>query len=426
MQSIFSSSVSNNRQMNKFFALLLALASALSTAAEEWNQFRGPSGQGHAAWDNLPLKWNRKESVAWKTDLPGKAWSSPIQVGESLILTNAIEQEDGRLNLEALALDLATGERKWSVFLFGYDKAPRIHKKNSHASPTPFHDGERIFVHFGNLGTACLSKDGKVVWKKRFDYSPVHGSGCSPVVHGDLLLFSADGAQNPGLYALDKKTGEVRWKAKRDSEAKRKFSFCTPLVVSHKGREQIISPASDYVFSYDLQGNQLWKSHYPGGYSVVPRPVHENGMIYVGSGYDRPTLYAVRIDGKGDVTHTHVVWKRSRSVPHNPSPVLVGFKEGTLLFMAADSGVVSCLDARTGELKWMERVAGSCSGSLLHAAGRIYLTDEGGTTFVFRAAPKYDLLAENELEERTLASPIPVPGGLVLRTESAVWKISGK
>ena len=410
--------------MRKMAVLLFAIASSTCLPAKDWNQFRGPDGQGYFPSGDLPLKWNRKDSVDWKTELPGKAWSSPISVGKTLVLTNAIEKKGEVLELEALALDLRNGALKWKVTLFSYDNIPRIHKKNSHASPTPFYDGERIFVHFGNLGTACLSPDGKVVWQKRYDYSPVHGSGCSPVAHGDLLLFSADGAKDPSLYALDKKTGEVRWKTKRESEAKRKFSFCTPLVISHNGKEQIISPASDYVFSYDLQGKQLWKSYYPGGYSVVPRPVFENGMVYVSSGYDRPTLYALRVDGKGEVTDTHVVWKRSKSVPHNSSPVLVRVSdENTLLFMAADNGVVSCLDARTGAPIWMERVAGSCSGSLLYASGRIYLTDEAGTTYVFRATAKYELLAKNELEERTLATPIPVDDGLVLRTEKAIWKI---
>lgn len=406
--------------------VLFSLFSFSYLPAQDWNQFRGPTGQGHSEWEDLPLKWNRKESVDWRTQLPGKAWSSPILVSGSLVLTNAIEEKSG-LTLEVLALDAATGMKKWQVALFKYDDSPRIHKKNSHASPTPFYDGERLFVHFGNLGTACLSIDGKVIWKKKIDYSPVHGSGCSPVVHGDLLLFSADGARNPCLYALDKKTGEVRWRAYRQSEAKRKFSFCTPLVISYNGKQQIISPASDYVFSYDLKGNQLWKSHYSGGYSVVPRPIYGDEMIYVCSGYDRPTLYAVKVDGKGDVTNTHVAWKASKAVPHNSSPLLVRDTDGReLFFMAADSGVVSCLDAKSGELKWMERVAGSCSASLLHAGGRIYLTDESGKTFVFKAGIPFTLLAENDLEERTLATPIAVPGGLVIRTENAVWKIGKK
>tara|TARA_B100001057_G_scaffold493554_1_gene588225 strand:- start:2974 stop:4218 length:1245 start_codon:yes stop_codon:yes gene_type:complete len=412
--------------MNKMALILFSVSTFSFLLGKDWNQFRGPTGQGHSPWDDLPLKWSRKDFVEWKTEWPGKAWSSPILVDTSLVMTNAT-QSDGTLVLEVFALDSATGKKQWRRVLFEHDETPLIHKKNSHASPTPFYDGERLFVHFGNLGTACLSKDGEVIWKKIFDYSPVHGSGSSPIVHRGLLLFSADGAKNPCLYALDKKTGEVKWRANRESKAKRKFSFCTPLVISRNGKYQIISPASDYVFSYDLNGKQLWKSYYSGGYSVVPRPVYGNEMIYVSSGYNRPTLYAVKVDGMGEVTQTHVAWKTSKAVPHNSSPVLARGTGGReLFFMAADSGVVSCLDPKNGELIWMERVAGSCSASLLHAGGRIYLTDESGKTFVFKVGIRYELLAENDLDERTLATPIAVPGGLVIRTENAVWKIGNK
>ena len=196
------------------------------------------------------------------------------------------------------------------------------------------------------------------------------------------------------------------------------------MVIESEDRVQIVSPASDYVFAYDLEGRQIWKSKYPGGYSVVPRPVYGDGMVFVSSGYDRPSTYAIKVNGTGDVTKTHVAWKTSKSAHRNSSPLLVRTREdGLLFFMAADHGVVSCLSAKTGELKWMERVAGSCSGSLLFAGGRIYLTDEEGKTFVFNARSQYRLVAENDLQERTLASPIAVPNGLVIRTEGRVWKI---
>ena len=388
-------------------------------------QFRGPSGQGHYEGSDFPVRWSVSESIHWKTELPGKAWSSPIWIKDSnsLILTNALEEE-GELSLEVLSLDLGSGRRNWVRPLFKYRESPQIHRKNSHASPTPCFDGKRIYVHFGNLGTACLSLNGEVLWKKRYDYSPVHGGGSSPVVHGELLIFSADGYSNPCLYALEKNTGEIRWKANRDSQAKKNFSFCTPLVIESEDRVQIVSPASDYVFAYDLEGRQIWKSKYPGGYSVVPRPVYGDGMVFVSSGYDRPSTYAIKVNGTGDVTKTHVAWKTSKSAHRNSSPLLVRTREdGLLFFMAADHGVVSCRSAKTGELKWMERVAGSCSGSLLFAGGRIYLTDEEGKTFVFNARSQYRLVAENDLQERTLASPIAVPNGLVIRTEGRVWKI---
>jgi len=199
-------------------------------------------------------------------------------------------------------------------------------------------------VHFGNLGTACVSFNGELIWNKKLNYLPVHGSGASPVIVEDLLLLSTDGSVDPCLVALNKKTGDIKWKAIRDSKAKKNFSFCTPLVIKVRGETQIISPASDYVFAYDLNGNQLWKFNYPNGYSVVPRPVFNQGIIYVSSGYDSPVLYAIRCGGRGDITQKNLVWKTRKAAPRNSSVVVV---EG-LLFMAADNGVVSCLDAQDG------------------------------------------------------------------------------
>ena len=404
--------------MLKITPSLFLLFSIHSALAQNWHQFRGPDGQGNAKFENLPLNWSVSQNVVWKKQLPGVSWSSPVLGMGKLFLTNAVEQGEG-ISLRALRIDAKSGELDWDVELFRMETAQRIHRKNSHASPSPFLDDDRLYVHFGNQGTACLSLAGKVLWKKRFDYPPVHGSGCSPVIEGDLLLFSADGASDPALYALDKRTGKVRWRTPRDSKAKKKFSFCTPLVIDVEGRRQIISPASDYVFAYDLSGKQIWKSHYPGGYSVVPRPVYANGLVYVSSGYDRPVLYAVRPNGSGDVSGTHVAWKTDKNAPRNSSVVVVG----GLLFMAADTGVVSCLDANSGELRWRERVARETSSSLLHAEGRIYLIDEQGKTYVFAAASTYKLLAENDLSDRTLASFAAAPGTLFIRTSSAVWRI---
>ena len=404
--------------MLKITPSLFLLFSIHSALAQNWHQFRGPDGQGNAKFENLPLNWSVSQNVVWKKQLPGFSWSSPVLGMGKLFLTNAVEQGEG-ISLRALRIDAKSGELDWDLELFRMETAQRIHRKNSHASPSPFLDDDRLYVHFGNQGTACLSLAGKVLWKKRFDYPPVHGSGCSPVIEGDLLLFSADGASDPALYALDKRTGKVRWRTPRDSKAKKKFSFCTPLVIDVEGRRQIISPASDYVFAYDLSGKQIWKSHYPGGYSVVPRPVYANGLVYVSSGYDRPVLHAVRPNGSGDVSGTHVAWKTDKNAPRNSSVVVVG----GLLFMAADTGVVSCLDANSGELRWRERVARETSSSLFHAEGRIYLIDEQGKTYVFAAASTYKLLAENDLSDRTLASFAAAPGTLFIRTSSAVWRI---
>ena len=404
----------------KYLFLILLSVPPLFGGTAEWPQFRGPTGQGHAEVDKAPLSWSVSENVAWRQELPGEAWSSPVLSDGKLYLTNAVADGEDH-SLRALCLDASDGKTLWDREIFRVDggSAPKIHKKNSHASPTPMLDGKDLYVHFGHQGTACLDLDGKVKWKKRIEYPPVHGCGSSATIEGDLLLYSADGAEKPALVALDKRTGKMRWKALRDADAKRKFSFCTPLVIEVDGKRQIISPASDYVFSYDLAGKQLWKLHYPGGYSVVPRPVYANGLLYVCSGFNQPVLHAIRPTGKGDVTKTHLAWKTNKGTPHSSSVIVT---DG-LLFMAADNGVVSCLDAKTGELHWKERVSGACSASLLLAVGRIYLTDESGKTFVFKADKKYESLASNDLEDRCLTSVAVVEGTFFIRTSKAIWRI---
>lgn len=398
--------------------ILLILFIAPISYGISWPQFRGPTGQGHIDAAELPLNWSGTKGVTWERKIAGKAWSSPICVNDQIFLTNAVLYQ-GNLTLELISVDFITGEINWKKKLFNYSKQPRIHRKNSYASPTPFYENGFVFVHFGNLGTACVSFNGELVWKKKLDYLPVHGSGASPVIIQDLLLLSMDGAENPCLVALNKKNGEIKWKAMRDSNAKKNFSFCTPLVIEVNGATQIISPASDYVFAYDLNGTQLWKFNYPNGYSVVPRPVFEQGIIYISSGYNSPVLYAISSGGRGDISQKNLVWKTRKAVPHNSSAVVV---DG-LLFMAADNGVVSCLNAKTGQLYWIERVAGSCSPSLIHANGQIFLCDEEGKTFIFEAKKSYRLLAQNNLEERMLASPIIFKNSLLLRTENTLWRI---
>ena len=396
----------------------LLLYLSVSACGQDWPQFRGPLGNGHAQSNGLPTTWDRNTGVAWKIILDGKAWSSPICVDEQILLTNALENE-GRLTLEVISVGFNSGQIQWRKKLFEYETQPRIHRKNSYASPTPFYDQKNIYVHFGNLGTACLNLSGEVIWKSKLDYEPVHGSGASPVIYDDLLLISADGKENPCLYALNKKTGQIKWRTPRESEAQKKFSFCTPIIVETDGAVQIVSPASDFVFGYDLNGNQIWKFNYPNGYSVVPRPIFHQGLIYISSGYDSPVFYAIKLGGRGDITKSNLVWKTRKGAPRNSSPVLVN----DLLFMAADHGVVSCLNAKTGQLIWMERVAGSCSPSMLYSNGKIFLTDETGKTFIFDADKKFNLIATNDLEEQTLASPVVCNDSILIRTEMGLWRI---
>jgi outer membrane protein assembly factor BamB len=411
-------------------AVTMLLASSLQPPrvfAEDWYQFRGPDSQGHSSAVGLPTHWTTTENVRWKTSIPGKGWSSPITFGNQIFLTTAVPA--GRTHsLHALALEASTGKIAWDVTVFDSlvpSVARQIHSKNSHASPTPITDGEHVFVHFGAHGTACLTTEGKILWKTReIKYEPQHGSGGSPLLVDGLLVFNCDGADVQFVVALDAATGKIRWKKERPAcdEVKR-FAFGTPLVIEVGGRKQIVSPGAHDVEAYDPQtGTAIWNVRYTG-YSIVPRPVFGNGLVYLSTSFDRSVLLAIRPDGKGDVTDSHVAWKQSRSIPFTPSFLLLGAD----LFLINDAGIASCLDAKTGQPRWTHRVGGKYSASPLFADGRIYIQSEAGDTVVLRPDPeRYVEVARNDLNEQSLATPVPIDHALLIRTASALYRIENR
>ncbi len=392
---------------------------AVVLALQDWPQFRGPDGQGHAEVSKLPLKWSESTSFAWKTPLPGLGWSSPVVADGKIWLTTATEE--GK-SLRALCLEATSGKILQDVEVFKLPAAGRIHQKNSHASPTPILEGDRVYVHFGANGTACLTSAGAVVWKQQLKYSPVHGSGGSPALWKELLLISCDGAGDPFVVALDKKTGQPRWRTSREpNDYPKKFAFSTPLVIEVNGAAQAVSTGASGATAYDpATGKPIWRVRYAEGYSNVPRPVFGHGLVFLATGYDKPTLIAVRPDGKGDVTDTHVAWRLDRNAPNNPSPLLVGEE----LYLVSDNGIATCLDAKTGQAHWRERLGGTFSASPFHAAGRIYFLDEAGATTVLKPGKTFESLARNELKARTLASPAPLEGALLLRTDKSLYRIA--
>ncbi len=399
--------------------------------AEDWPQFRGPDGQGHSPATGLPVHWSPTENVAWKTPIPGVAWSSPAIYEGRIYLTtavpvNAVEADAEAKNvdqsLRALCVDERTGELLWNVevFLEPGETAPRIHSKNSHASPTPIVADGRVYIHFGHQGTACLDLDGKVVWKNSdIHYRPVHGNGGSPTLVDGLLIFSCDGADKQFVVALDAASGKIAWQTPRPTEAVKKFSFSTPLAIAVNGRKQIISPGSDMVCAYDAKtGEEIWRCRYEG-YSVIPRPVYGHGLLFISTGYDSPEVMAIRPDGEGDVTDTHIAWRLSKGAPHTPSLLVVGDE----LYMVSDRGIASCVDAKRGEPHWQERIGGNFSASPLYADGRIYLQSEQGTGIVIAPGTTFEEIARNELEERTLASYAVADGAIFIRTESQLYRL---
>lgn len=400
----------------------VALAIVCQTLKADWKEFRGPNGQGHAQTTGLPVNWTDTENVLWKTQLDGLAWSSPVIVNGNVYLTNAVSSGEESHSLRLACLNVDSGKLLWEKELFVQAGEVQFHKKNSHASPTPIIEGERIYLHFGPHGTACVSLSGEVIWKQKLEYKPVHGNGGSPALAGDVLVICCDGGDQQFVVGLNKANGEIAWRTERDTEPKKGFSFSTPLVIEINGQQQAVCPGSDAVFAYNPQdGSEIWRVDYPGGYSVTPRPIYGQGLVFVCTGFNKPILMAIDPTGAGNVTESHLKWQIDRQMPHSPSPLLVGEE----LYVVSDKGIASCIDAKTGEIHWQERIEGNYSASPMYAEGHVYFQDENGTTVVVKASREFSEVARNSIgqEERTFASYAVEGNSLLLRSENHLYRI---
>ncbi len=404
--------------------LLIAFAAlvAPTIGAESWPQFRGPDGQGHAPEADVPLEWNNRKNVRWKVEVPGKAWSSPGVANGYGFVTTAVE-DGNELSLRAQSFQLEDGSQAWDQEVFRME-VDRVHKKNSHASATPIVHENRLYVHFGHQGTACLdATTGEVLWTQTsLSYKPVHGNGGSPALFEDKLIFSCDGQENPFVVALNTRDGSIAWKTPREVEVQRTFSFSTPLLIEVSGRPQAVIPGSGAVISYDPRtGREIWRCRYGEGYSVVPRPVYYKGKIFVSSGFNRAILYAIRVDGTGDVTDTHIVWQEDKAVPKESSFLIVD----DLLYFNDDKGILACLDPETGEEHYRERLdpQGGYSASPVYASGHLFFHNGDGVTTVIEPGERFRKVEENELREYGLSSFGVLPDGFLIRTEEHLYRI---
>ncbi len=406
---------------------LIVLLFASTASAADWPEFRGPNGTGLYNGPKLVTEFGPAKNLAWSTPIPGKGWSSPIVVKGKIYLTTAVPTDGGQ-SLRALAIDAKTGAIDWNKELAAVDAATagRQHGKNTYASATPVSDGERLFVHFGHMGTACYDFAGNLVWKRTdYKYAPVHGTGGSPILVGDTLVFSVDGADKQFVCALDKKTGDEKWKTDRQSKASKRFSFTTPQVIRSSGRDVIVSTASDFVAGYDpASGAEIWRAKYPaGGYSLIARPVVVAGKLIVQTGYDTAHLFALDPSGSGDISDK-ISWDSKKGAPHTPSPI--GF--GDEVYTVTDAGFLTCFDAKAGTIHWSERLAGkgySCSPII--ANGLLYIASEDGVCSVVEASKTgFKLIAKSELKEKTFATFAPFDGALFIRTESKLYRFEGK
>ncbi len=410
------------------FSLSLCLFATLAPAEALWPEFRGPTAQGHSTATGLPTEWGHEKNIVWREEIPGRGWSSPIVAKGKIFVTAAVDlgatPKDG-IGLHVVALDAVTGKVAWDAEVFqSTDPALlRMHQKNSHASPSAVYQDGKVYVHFGQHGSACLSESGKVIWTSReHPYVAVHGTGGSPVLVDGTFIYNADAESDPQVIGLDMKTGKTRWVVHRNSDAKKKFSFCTPLVIEVEGKKQVITPGSGIVQALNPKdGGEIWHVMYDQGYSVVPRPVYSHGMIFMSTGYDKPVGLAIKVDAQsqGDVTGSHIVWQENKYVPHNPSMLVIGDD----LYMLADNGLFSCRDARTNQVYFEERLLGPSSASLLEAGGLIYAIDEKGASAVVKPGKTLDVIAKSELNEKTLASMAVCDNDLLIRTEKALYRV---
>ena len=399
-----------------FLLPLLFLLTGAAGRAEDWPQFRGPTGQGHSAERGLPIEWSESRNVVWKTPVPGRGWSSPVVAGGRVWMTTATKGDGA--SLRALAFDVESGREVVNVEVFRTRNDGLLNFKNSHASPTPIVEGDRVYVHFGADGTAALTTAGEVVWKTQLPYESQHGNGGSPVLFEDLLILNCDGSDDAFVVALDKRTGKVRWKTPRRQPADQAYS--TPLVIRVGDRDQVVSVGAFRAAAYDPRsGREIWRVRYGDGFSNVPRPVFGHGLVYIATGFQQPTLLAVRVDGAGDVSGTHVAWTLRRAAPLTPSPVLAGNE----LYIVNDGGIATCLDARTGEPYWVQRLGGNYSASPVWADGRIYFLSEEGVATVIAPGRAFRKLATNPLDGATLASMAVSERSIFIRTDSHLYRI---
>ena len=426
--------------------VLLSFAVAGAAAADDWPQFRGPGGQGHSSAAGLPLRWSETENLAWKVPISGRGFSSPVVLGSQVWMTTALEKAasaeeankrlegnriadrlevDHSVTLQAVCFSRHTGKLLAEILLFHVEHPDPIQAVNSYASPTPVIEPERLYCDFGTNGTACLdTATGDILWKRRLPLDHQVGPGSSPFLYGDLLVLVRDGCHVQYVTALDKQTGNTVWRTDRPpidaTYPPYRKAFSTPLVIGASGRRQMIVPGAQWVVSYDpATGREIWRANYGSGFSNAPRPVFGHGMVYICTGFASQQLWAIRVDGRGDVTETHVVWKSKRQIPKRSSPLLVGDQ----LYLISDTGVATCFDARTGETHWCERISGNYSASPTYVDGRIYFFSEEGKATVLRPGPQLTKLAENHLDGRVTASPAVAGRALLLRSDTHLYRI---
>ena len=442
LQSRYLSLTKDWQRYGAFLGFLLFASFCIQVRGDEteWREFRGPSGQGLSFRNDLPIFWGGPfRPPTWSVTIPGQGWSSPIVLGDSIWLSSAefvaipdrlanekLEaseygatdfQTHGSVSLFAIRVNAKQGKVEQVIELGRVEHPKPIHAMNSYASPTPCSDGQRIVFHFGSLGTYCLSTTGEVLWNRTVPLDDITGPATSPILHQDLVFFAFDGTDAQYVSAVELETGKEAWRTERPeietTRGAERRAFSTPLLIEYRRVHQLLAPAAQWLVSYDpLTGSENWRCRIGSGHAIVPRVVYQEGVAFVCSGYMRPELFAIRVDGQGDVSSSHVLWNWKRQVPEIASPVLI---QNSILFVSS-LGVVTCLSQRDGTLQWQDRLSGSFSASPTATGDLVYLTNQSGITSVIRSGNKMETIATNELFGETLASFAIYQDGFLIRT----------
>lgn len=410
--------------------LLCCLTAGLScvacdlASAENWTRFRGPNGQGISAEKDLPVTWSASDNIAWKTEIPGQGWSSPIIFEDRIFLTTATEEG---ASCHLICVNRKDGSLVWNKEVHRQQPGAK-RQQNSYATPTPVTDGQHVYAVFADGTVVCLDFSGELVWKNQeVEFFSLHGLGASPVLVGDLLVMPFDGSsseetrigwkepwENALVLALHTKDGSVAWKGKRGMS---RVGHVTPILL--EGGGELVTAGGDRVQAFDVEtGERIW-SIYSQGEGVTPSPVVGEGLIFTSSGFEAPTIRAIRPGGKGDVTESHIAWEQKKGVPALASPLYVK----PYLYTITRDNILYCIEAATGEIVWQQRLTGVHSASPIYADGRIYILSEDGVTLVLRPGAKYEELARNDLGEICLATMAVSQGQFFIRSDKHLYCI---
>ena len=410
--------------------LLITVASCVVIEAnEQWSQFRGHYGNGIIKSTSAPINWSENTNIDWKTPIHDRGWSSPVIWNDQIWMTTATK--DGN-KMYAICVNKLSGKIEHDIHVFDVKSPQAITNENTYASPTPVVEEGRVYVHFGTYGTACIStKDGQILWKRRdlnCDHEIGAGPASSPFIYNNFLIFNVDGRDVQYVIALNKETGETAWKTNRSVDfsgvqVNQRKAYGTPFIIPRGNSNQMVSIGAKGVYSYDPEnGKELWKAEHRG-WSIAPRPVYGEGLVFTMIDRDRPEMWAINPNGSGDITETHIEWKETKRMPPRASPIII---KG-LLFVVDRNGYMSCIEAKTGKSIWQKRMKGRFSASPILANNLIYFFNEDTVCTIIKPTRELEIVAENKLSDNKLmATPAFDENSIYIRTEKKLTRIVKK